>query len=81
MENSGREAGLQNIAKAYMDVRDGKAICVMIVIREDDLEIHSGDATPVECLEMISRANVVVAKEVTTALDDVLYILNERDAE
>lgn len=81
MENSGRESGLQNIAKAYMDVRDGKAICVMIVIRGDDFEIHSGNASPVECLEMIARANVVVAKEVTTALDDVLYILNERDAE
>lgn len=77
VETSDREKGLQNIAKAYLDVRDGKAKCVMIVMMDDELQMHTGDASAVECMEMIARANVVISKELAYTLVATLEALGD----
>lgn len=79
METSNREKGLQNIAQAYLDLKDGKAMCVMVVVRGDELEIHSGNATASESLQMISRANSVIAQELADTLDALVQLRQEEE--
>lgn len=66
-----REHGLQELAKAYLAVRDGKAGCVMIVVEEDSLNVQTCNVSPAEAIRVTAKAIDIISNEVFQALTNM----------
>lgn len=67
-----REQGLQELAKAYLAVRDGKASCVMILIDENHLSVQTANVSVAEAVQAVAHANTILVKELV-ALASSIY--------
>lgn len=73
----GREATLNDIAQAYIDVKNEKAQCVMIVIKDGFLNIHSGNMTGNETMLALAEANNMVVKQMDDYYEGLYQKLQE----
>lgn len=58
-----REEGLNELGKAYMAVKEGKASCVMLVIKDDELSIQTANLSVGESLRIIMQAADILTDE------------------
>lgn len=66
-----REHALNELAKAYMAVRDGKAGCVMVVVQDDGLEVQTCNVNPAEAMRIAVKAADILTDEVYIKLVEI----------
>mgnify|MGYP006271216313 CR=1 FL=1 len=66
-----REHGLQELAKAYISVKNGDAGCVMIVLEDDSMMVHTCNISAPEALRATTKAVDVLGQAIYKALSEL----------
>jgi len=74
-----REDGLNHIGQAYLDVKNGKASVVMLVIRDEEMTVQTAGISTSEACAAVAQANALLVAEMRQALSDLLDIAEDMD--